>query len=92
MRTIVSAGLVVMTAQLALADHSEIEEVLVLAERDLKIYELAESPGITPDSGSILRRVVGANLVTNGPLTGIAQYRGMSRFRARLTAGAPIAA
>ena len=81
MRTIVSAGLVVMTAQLALADHSEIEEVLVLAERDLKIYELAESPGITPDSGSILRRVVGANLVTNGPLTGIAQYRGMSRFR-----------
>ena len=26
-------------------------------------------------------RVVGANVVSNGPLTGIAQYRGMSRFR-----------
>jgi iron complex outermembrane receptor protein len=66
---------------IAAADHTEVEEVLVVAERETRIYELAETLDIVPDSAALLKKAVGANVVVNGPLTGIAQYRGMSRMR-----------
>ncbi len=65
----------------ATADHEEIEEVVVVAEQDKRIFELAETVDIVPDSAALLKKAVGANVISNGPLTGIAQYRGMSRFR-----------
>ncbi len=68
-------------ASVAWADTTTLEEVVVTAERDKRIFELAESINLEPDSAALLRKVVGANVVSNGPLTGIAQYRGMSRFR-----------
>ena len=39
--------------------------------------ELDQAPVTTPDTAALLRRAPGANVNRNGPLTGIAQYRGM---------------
>ncbi len=83
-----NAGLVGVTCvalplmtQPVLADQSEIEEVVVVAEQDTRIFELAETVDVIPDSAQLLKKAVGANIVSNGPLSGIAQYRGMSRYR-----------
>ena len=61
--------------------NTVIEEMVVVGEEDRRIYELAETLDITPDSAELLKRAVGANVVRNGPITGMAQYRGMSRMR-----------
>ncbi len=58
-----------------------VEEMVVVGEADRRIYELAETLNIAPDSADLLKRAVGANVVSNGPVTGMAQYRGMSRMR-----------
>ena len=58
-----------------------IEELVVIAKNDTRVVELAETINVNPDSAALLRKAVGANVVSNGPLTGIAQYRGMGRFR-----------
>lgn len=39
--------------------------------------DLEQAPVTTPDSAELLKRAPGANVNRNGPLTGIAQYRGM---------------
>lgn len=39
--------------------------------------DLEQAPITTPDAAELLRRAPGANVNRNGPLTGIAQYRGM---------------
>lgn len=39
--------------------------------------ELEQAPVTTPDTAELLRSAPGANVNRNGPLTGIAQYRGM---------------
>jgi iron complex outermembrane receptor protein len=39
--------------------------------------DLEQAPVTTPDTATLLRRAPGANVNRNGPLTGIAQYRGM---------------
>ena len=39
--------------------------------------DLEQAPVTTPDAAELLRRAPGANVNRNGPLTGIAQYRGM---------------
>ncbi len=73
-----------LVAQSALADRTEnekLEEVVVVAEQDKRIFELAETLDVVPDSAALLKKAVGANVVSNGPLSGIAQYRGMSRYR-----------
>jgi len=97
MRTVLAVGLLALSAvQSVQADHVELEEVIVVGERDIRRFELAETVDVVPDSAAILKKVVGANVVNNGPLTGIAQYRGMSRFRvstqingATISAGGP---
>lgn len=58
-----------------------VEEMVVVGEPDRRTYELAETLNIAPDSADLLKRAVGANVVSNGPITGMAQYRGMSRMR-----------
>ncbi len=57
------------------------EEIVILGEVDRRVFELAETVDIAPDSAALLKRAPGASVVTNGPLSGIAHYRGMSRFR-----------
>lgn len=39
--------------------------------------DLEQAPVTTPDTAALLRRAPGASVNRNGPLTGIAQYRGM---------------
>jgi iron complex outermembrane receptor protein len=97
MRSVLAGGLLACAMlQSVWADHVDLEEVLVVGEKDVRRFELAETVDVAPDSAAILKRVVGANVVSNGPLTGIAQYRGMSRFRvstqingATISAGGP---
>ncbi len=88
-------GLLVL-AQTVYAGHDEMEELLVSAKKDTREFELADTVDIGADSGKLLRRVPGGNLNNNGPLTGIAQYRGMYGSRlsthidgAVLSAGGP---
>jgi iron complex outermembrane receptor protein len=65
----------------AAATNDTIEEVVVLGANDVRNIELVNTLDVTPDTGALLKKTVGANLISNGPLTGIAQYRGMSRMR-----------
>ncbi|MEQ8857465.1 MAG: TonB-dependent receptor [Pseudomonadales bacterium] len=58
-----------------------IEELIVTGEADKRTFELARTVDIAPDSALLLRKAVGANVESNGPITGIVQYRGMSRSR-----------
>ena len=86
MRSVITVGLIASVAlHSSWADPrestGEAEEILVMGEKDLRRFELAETVGVVPDSADILKKVVGANVVRNGPLTGMAQYRGMSRYR-----------
>ena len=74
------AGLVLVRA--ALADHvQQLPEVNVSATTETPFNEFRlqanEQPPAAPDTADLLRRVPGANVNANGPLTGIAQYRGM---------------
>ena len=59
------------------ADHSKPEEMIVTATRDSRVIAIAETIEITPDAAALLKKAPGANVNGNGPLTGIAQYRGM---------------
>ncbi len=64
---------------------SDIEEVVVTAAREVSTIELAETLEITPDSAALLRKAPGANVNSNGPLSGIPQYRGMYGSRINVT-------
>ena len=81
LRPIVGVSLLMAFGAPAWSESNILDEVVVIGEQDKRIFELAEGLHVEPDSAAILRKVVGANVVSNGPLTGIAQYRGMSRFR-----------
>jgi iron complex outermembrane receptor protein len=70
-----------LAAEIAGAESDTVEEVVVVGEADTRRYELAQTLDVTPDSAVLLRKAVGANIISNGPLTGMAQYRGMSRMR-----------
>jgi iron complex outermembrane receptor protein len=59
------------------ADHTDLEELLVVASQDRRQIDVADTVEITPDSATLLRKAPGANVNGNGPLTGIPQYRGM---------------
>ena len=59
-------------------DTAEVEEIVV-RERQLAIDSASISVKLEPalDTAEVLRRLPGADANRNGPLTGIAQYRGM---------------
>ncbi|RLA20989.1 MAG: TonB-dependent receptor [Gammaproteobacteria bacterium] len=62
----------------ALAEHTELAPVLVEGEL-LRPGLISVNPGTesSVDAAELLKRIPGANVNRNGPLTGIAQYRGM---------------
>jgi len=74
------------------ADISDSEKVEVLPEivvegssfRPGELGVVPDSSGLK-DAASMLKHVPGANINRNGPLTGIAQYRGMSGNRINVT-------
>lgn len=57
------------------ADH--LEEVVVKGTHDTRIIEINNSLVISPDTAQLLKQAPGANVNSNGPLTGIPQVRGM---------------
>ncbi len=59
----------------ALADH--IEEVYVRGVHDTRAIEVSEALVVSPDTAQLLKKAPGANVNSNGPLSGIPQYRGM---------------
>ncbi len=74
-------------------DHSSVEEVLVHGMRPIGLQplQLADTLQAAADSAELLKKAPGANVNRNGPLTGIAQYRGLfgDRISVRLD-GAPV--
>ena len=59
----------------AAADH--MEELVITARHDSRVVEVSDDSLIAPDVTELLKRVPGGQVNSNGPLTGIPQYRGM---------------
>ncbi len=59
-----------------IAEHVD-EEVLVVGSKNRLEMEIDSLKTAVPDSAAMLRKLPGANVNSNGPLTGIQQYRGM---------------
>jgi iron complex outermembrane receptor protein len=59
----------------ALADH--LEELVVTATHDTRTIDVAHELEISPDVAQLLKKAPGANVNSNGPISGIPQYRGM---------------
>ncbi|EED32017.1 TonB-dependent receptor [gamma proteobacterium NOR5-3] len=55
----------------------EIEELLVTAQHDSRSIDVTQALSVSPDAAQLLRDAPGANIATNGPITGIPQYRGL---------------
>lgn len=66
-----------LNSLMTVADHADLEELLVVASQDRRQIDVSDTVEITPDSAALLRKAPGANVNGNGPLTGIPQYRGM---------------
>ena len=57
------------------AEH--LEELVVTASHDTRTINVTNELSISPDVAQLLKKAPGANVNSNGPLTGIPQYRGM---------------
>ena len=53
------------------------EELVVSASHDTRTIDVTEALSISPDVAQLLKEAPGANVNSNGPITGIPQYRGM---------------
>jgi iron complex outermembrane receptor protein len=58
------------------AEHVD-EEVLVFGTQNRLEMEVSSLDAAVPDSAAMLRKLPGANVNSNGPVSGIHQYRGM---------------
>ena len=76
-----AALFLVFPAVCAAGDAQQLPDMTVEGEAagGVSLYQvdLDQAPATTPDTAALLRRAPGANVNRNGPLTGIAQYRGM---------------
>ena len=54
-----------------------IEEMVIIGARDTHIVRTDDTMVAAPDTGTLLRKMPGANVNKNGELTSVAQYRGM---------------
>ena len=64
-----------LASQLALANP--VEELVISAQRDTRTIDVTDALLISPDVAQLLKEAPGANVNSNGPITGIPQYRGM---------------
>jgi iron complex outermembrane receptor protein len=72
----ITAGAAAALAALpARADH--LEELVVTATHSTRTIDVTSALVISPDVAQLLKEAPGANVNSNGPLTGIPQYRGM---------------
>tara|TARA_R110002110_G_scaffold362241_1_gene572018 strand:+ start:84654 stop:86723 length:2070 start_codon:yes stop_codon:yes gene_type:complete len=58
------------------ASADTLEELLVTAVRDTRTIDVHDELVISADIAQLLKKAPGANVNSNGPLTGIPQYRG----------------
>ena len=61
------------------ADH--LEELVVTASQNTLTIDVADELLISSDLAQLLKKAPGTNVNSNGPLTGIPQYRGMYGWR-----------
>ena len=77
------------TAEELAEDSAEpIANLTIIGQRDdanLIAVDPLNTPQTLPTTGDLLKRMPGGNLNYNGPLTGIAQYRGMYSYRLNTT-------
>lgn len=59
----------------ASADH--MEELVITASHDTRTIDITDEVVVAADVAQLLRKAPGANVNSNGPITGIPQYRGM---------------
>lgn len=76
-----AALLNVLALPVARAEH-QLDIIEIHGDRVLEMEQhdeqgFAPTPGPTPDTAGLLKRMPGANVNRNGALTGIAQYRGL---------------
>jgi iron complex outermembrane receptor protein len=77
---IVPLGLLISAAipAIAMADHVDLPEMSVTGVAGEMIpYPVPQTNVSTPDVGELFKKLPGANINQNGPLTSIVQYRGM---------------
>ena len=55
----------------------DLEELVVTATHSTRTIDVTDALVISPDVAHLLKKAPGANVNSNGPLTGIPQYRGM---------------
>lgn len=68
----------IATALAILPAHANsIEELLVTGKHETRTIDVTSELVISPDVAQLLKKAPGANVNSNGPLTGIPQYRGM---------------
>ena len=75
-RTRMYLGMVITTAALPL-QADPIEELVVSARHDTRTIEVSDAITVSADVAQLLKQAPGANVNSNGPITGIPQYRGM---------------
>ncbi len=54
-----------------------IEETITVGQHDTRVIELIDAASVSPDPADLIKKAPGANIVRNGPLTGIPQVRGL---------------
>ena len=87
----ISAPGLLETSAAAFARHDNrvvMEEIIITeTQTNLEVPTVLPLPVATsqPDSGTLLKSLPGANINSNGPITGIAQYRGLYGDRVAVT-------
>lgn len=81
---------VFLCALLGAATHpalvaQDLEELLVTAKHNTRVIDVTTALSVSPDAARLLHEAPGANVTSNGPLTGIPQYRGLFGPRIAMT-------
>ncbi len=77
LRTRLSIGLSAVLVTAAGAAANPLEELVVSAAYDSRSIDVTDALIVSADVAQLLREAPGANVNSNGPITGIPQYRGM---------------
>ncbi len=75
-RTAIALGLTAALTALG-SQAGTLEELVVTASHDTRTIDITDELVISPDVAQLLKKAPGANVNSNGPISGIPQYRGM---------------
>lgn len=74
---VAAACFVAIPVSAASPSDGSLEELLVTARHDTRTIDVVDTLSVTPDPARLLMAAPGANVNSNGPITGIPQYRGL---------------